>query len=94
MEYLVLSAEGELQRRILGFAPEHALFLEVPGGYWKASRLLPGVTHALVSEVVVPGFDPADHRFLSYDELCRAYPQHVDTLRAFARSADLPPMGE
>ncbi len=54
---------------VLGFAAGQALFLEVPAGTWKASRLEPGADHALVSEVVVPGFDWADHEYLAADSL-------------------------
>ncbi|TJY64968.1 cupin domain-containing protein [Sinimarinibacterium sp. CAU 1509] len=85
VEYLTLSEQGVLQRQLLGYEPDQALFLQVPGGCWKASRLQPGVPHALVSEVVVPGFDPEDHDFLSQDDLRRLYPHHVEALQEFVR---------
>jgi predicted cupin superfamily sugar epimerase len=85
VEYLLLSEKGLLQRQILGDAPGQALFLQVPGGCWKASRLCPGATHALVSEVVVPGFDPADHQFMSRDDLRHRFPQHFDVLKDWVR---------
>ncbi len=88
VEYRTVSELGVLQRQVLGFEPDHALFLKVPGGCWKASRLLPGVPHALVSEVVVPGFDPEDHSFLFQDDLHRLYPQHVQALKDWVRGRE------
>ncbi len=57
VEYIVVRPDGVLQRTVLGFEDGAALTLFVPGGCWKASRLLGDVPHALVSEVVTPGFD-------------------------------------
>lgn len=66
VEYLLLADDGSgMRRHRLAFDAAGELFLAVPGGVWKASRLIEGASHALVSEVVIPGFDPQDHEFLS-----------------------------
>lgn len=63
VEYLVYE-EGQAPRyHRLGFDEGEALSLLVPGGCWKGSRLLPGAGLALVTELVVPGFDWSDHRY-------------------------------
>lgn len=80
LEYLLLGADGALRRERL-----HAdsRFLLVPGGVWKASRLLEGASHGLVAEVVTPGFDYADHQFCAEADLRREHPQHLEALRPF-----------
>lgn len=85
VEYRLLDeASGELRRVVLGPAADQQLFLFVPGGVWKASRLIDGADHALVSEAVVPGFDFADHAFADVTVLHR-FPQHRDALMPFVR---------
>jgi len=64
VEYACIGADGQLQLTTLGFGEGQALFLEVAGGTWKCSRLVGGADHALVSEVVVPAFEWADHEYL------------------------------
>ncbi len=81
VEYLTIDPAGALQRSVLGYAPGESLFLEVPGGWWKASRLIGEATHALVSEVVIPGFDYADHEFMSLARLRAEHPAHAEALR-------------
>jgi predicted cupin superfamily sugar epimerase len=69
VEYRLLE-EGAAPRRVtLGRAPGQELFLAVPGGIWKASSLIGEAEFALVSEVVVPGFDYADHEFMRPEQL-------------------------
>jgi predicted cupin superfamily sugar epimerase len=81
VDYFLLGADGELRTVTLGSEPDQQLFLEVPGGVWKASSLVPNVDHALVSEVVLPGFDYADHDFMNLSQLASEYPQHLHVLR-------------
>ncbi|HEX4871082.1 MAG TPA: cupin domain-containing protein [Nevskiaceae bacterium] len=69
VEYLQIEPGQEPRRTRLAF--DGALFLSVPGGVWKGSRLLDGAEHALVSEVVIPGFDWQDHEYLDPTELAR-----------------------
>ncbi|MDB5967806.1 MAG: hypothetical protein JWQ90_256 [Hydrocarboniphaga sp.] len=85
VDYRLLTADGSLRTVTLGIEPGQSLFLAVPGGVWKASELPPDVAHALVSEVVLPGFDYADHDFMSLSQLAGEYPQHLDALRALVR---------
>lgn len=61
IEYVVQAPNGTESRVVLG--PDHERFLLVPGAHWKASRLIEAASHGLVSEVVTPGFDFADHEF-------------------------------
>jgi uncharacterized protein len=86
VEYVLLPRPGVCRREVLGFDAEESLFLEVPGGCWKASRLVGSATHVLISEVVVPGFDPADHAFMRAEELRRDHPQHAEQLMALLRA--------
>jgi len=81
VEYLLLDADGELRRVRLGNGAMDSRFLMVPGGCWKASQLIEDATHALVAEVVAPGFDYADHQFCSELVLRQEHPQHLETLR-------------
>ena len=85
VEYLMLAADGELRRQRLGDGPDDTRFLLVPGGCWKASQLIGEATHALVAEVVTPGFDYADHQFASLDQLRREHPRQAEELAAFTR---------
>ena len=78
VEYACIDADGQLQQSVLGFAEGQALFLEVPGGTWKCSRLLGDADHALVSEVVIPAFEWADHEYL---DLSRINPALQDKLQ-------------
>ena len=82
VEYLLLAADGELRRVRLGTAAD-SRYLLVAGGCWKASQLIEGAGHALVAEVVTPGFDYADHQFCGEEQLRREHPQHLDALRPF-----------
>ena len=84
VEYLLLDDAGELRRVVLGSAPGQTLFLHVPGGVWKASQLIDGASHALVSEAVVPGFDFADHVFADR-QLLDAHPEHRALLTTLVR---------
>lgn len=90
VDYHLLAADGSLRTLRLSFEPDQALFLEVPGGVWKSSRLVAGADHALVSEVVLPGFDYADHDFMSLSQLAGDYPQHLAALREQVREDDPP----
>ena len=77
VQYACIDEHGRLQETTLGFAEGQALFLEVPAGVWKCSRLLANADHALVSEVVLPGFDWADHDYLNPTDLPLALYQHL-----------------
>jgi len=79
LEYLLLGADRTLRRERLDGGNR---FLLVPGGCWKASRLIENTGHALIAEVVTPGFDYADHQFASEADLA-GYQQHLAALRPF-----------
>ncbi len=85
VKYLLLDSRGSLRSVVLGTADDQALFLEVPGGCWKASQLVDGAGHALVSEVVVPGFDFADHEYMSDARLRAEFPQYQQALLDLVR---------
>ncbi|MCI0734343.1 MAG: cupin domain-containing protein [Methylococcaceae bacterium] len=85
VDYFLLDERGSLRRVRLGRAFGEELFLAVPGGLWKASRLPPESDYALVSEVVVPGFDLADHAFLTRELLADLFPRHLDDLADLLR---------
>jgi uncharacterized protein len=52
-----------------------SLHLHVPGGIWKASRLIDGSAgFALISEAVSPGFDFADMQLGNRESLERRFP--------------------
>jgi len=80
VDYFTLAPDGELSATTLGPSLRH---LCVPGGHWKASRLAEDAGHALVAEVVVPGFDFADHEYASEGGVRRLAPGLVETLRCF-----------
>lgn len=69
VQYACMDALGVYREHLLGFGAGQQLYLEVPAQTWKASRLAAGAEHALVSEVVIPGFDWADHEYLDPDQL-------------------------
>ncbi|MDR3417828.1 MAG: cupin domain-containing protein [Nevskia sp.] len=83
VEYLLLPAGGELRRQRLDASAGKERFLAVAGGCWKASQLVDGAGHALIAEVVTPGFDYADHQFATEEDLRREHPQHLAVLREF-----------
>jgi predicted cupin superfamily sugar epimerase len=86
VEYVLLDPEGRLRRVVLGRDPDQALFLCVSGGVWKASRLIGTANHALVSEVVTPGFDYADHEF-GGSEILDRYPDFAAEIAPLLRGA-------
>lgn len=81
VDYLVADAGGNLHRHRLGSAGDRHLL--VCGGDWKASELVDDATHALIAEVVTPGFDYADHEFASAARLRHEHPQLFSALQRF-----------
>lgn len=74
VDYAWLSPAGELSQAQLRRDQGDALFLYVPGSHWKASALAAGAAFALIAEAVVPGFDYADHEFMSEARLASLDP--------------------
>jgi predicted cupin superfamily sugar epimerase len=85
LEYLLLDVDGGLHRVRLECGGQGEHFLLVPGGRWKASQLIGVASHALVAEVVTPGFDYADHQFATIADIERHGPPVADALRSFCR---------
>lgn len=84
LEYWLLHSNGRLERRVLGprLHRGERLQLTVPGGTWKASRLLAGPSgYGLISEAVAPGFDYADMELGDADALAAAFPAKAGFLR-------------
>lgn len=77
VQYACINEQGQLTETVLGNAPGQQMFLEVPAGVWKSSRLIDGAEHALVSEVVIPAFDWADHVYLDAALLPMALQQQL-----------------
>ena len=83
-EFTLIKEDGAMQRVVLGpdLGSGHCLQLCVPGGVWKASRLL-GQRYSLISELVVPGFDYADNQLAQMNEFRLRYAQifpHIQDL--------------
>ena len=58
----------------------------VPAGVWQGTRLIGDGKLALLGCTVVPGFDYADYRNASYDELAGKWPEQKDRIRALTRT--------
>ncbi|PHH82750.1 hypothetical protein CDD82_5006 [Ophiocordyceps australis] len=83
--YVLIHPNGRVESFIVGPDLENRERLQwtVDGGVWKASFLLASCpTHSqglLVSETVVPGFEYADHEFLSHQRCAQLLPDHLLT---------------
>lgn len=88
LEYTLIHPSGELEHVTLGPDPTlgHRLQLTVPGGVWKASRLLPGDNgYGLISEAVSPGFDFDDMTLGKRETLQELFPQHAHLVKTLTR---------
>ncbi|KAK9470394.1 RmlC-like cupin domain-containing protein [Dipodascopsis tothii] len=65
--YVLIYPDGRVETFVAGadVAKGEKLQWIVDGGIYKASFLPPGSDECLISEVVVPGFDFADHDFMA-----------------------------
>ncbi|VEU22673.1 DEKNAAC103749, partial [Brettanomyces naardenensis] len=78
-QYVLVYPDGTVKTFIVGFNTERGEVDQwvVPGGVYKASFLLPldetkgesDEDHLLISEIVVPGFDFEDHKFMPSDRV-------------------------
>ncbi|MFJ4246879.1 cupin domain-containing protein [Pseudomonas sp. NPDC089741] len=88
IEYNLIHADGSLQTLVMGsdvLAGQH-LQLHVPGGIWKASRLLDGSNgFGLISEAVSPGFDFAAMEMGDREKLTAQFPQHRALIEKLTR---------
>ena len=88
IEYSLIHADGSLQTLVMGsdVLAGQQLQLHVPGGIWKASRLLNGSNgFGLISEAVSPGFDFADMEMGNRQKLSAEYPQHRALIEKLTR---------
>jgi len=76
MEYVLLDGNGELETVLLGPDLDNGQVLQllVPGGVWKASRLITQ-GFSLISELVVPGFNYADNTLAERDWMRNNFPR-------------------
>lgn len=80
--YVLIHPDGRIESFVVGNNIERGERLQwvVEGEVWKASFLLPddddqsGSDGLLISETVVPGFEYADHEFLSHEKLAEILP--------------------
>lgn len=89
IEYFLIFPDGRLERRIMGndLGAGQLLQMTVPGGVWKASRILAGgeYGYSLISEAVSPGFDYADMTLGQQSALIELFPQHSDLFSELSR---------
>jgi predicted cupin superfamily sugar epimerase len=88
IEYSLIHADGSLQTLVMGtdILAGQLLQLHVPGGIWKASRLLEGENgFGLISEAVSPGFDFADMEMGDRQKLTQQFPQHRTLIEKLTR---------
>jgi hypothetical protein len=58
----------------------------VPAGVWQGTRLIGDGKVALLGCTVTPGFDFADYRSASYEELAGKWPREAERIKALTRS--------
>lgn len=82
--YYLISPDGELNTFVMGtnLAAGELLQLTVPGGTWKASKIIEGGKkgYSLISEAVSPGFNFADMTLGYQGLLLRKFPQHKEII--------------
>jgi predicted cupin superfamily sugar epimerase len=58
----------------------------VPAGVWQGTRLVEGGEVALLGCTVTPGFDFADYRSATYQELATKWPAEAEMIRKLTRT--------
>ena len=83
--YYLINPQGELSTVVMGtnLAAGEQLQLTVPGGTWKASKIIEGGKkgYSLISEAVSPGFDFADMTLGYQKLLLEKFPQHKNLIQ-------------
>lgn len=89
VEYLIFHPDGKVERRVLGrnAAAGESLMVSVPGGCWKALRLLPSAPYALMANILTPQWTPGGVKIGAGPAFLRRYVQRAswaspDFLRA------------
>jgi predicted cupin superfamily sugar epimerase len=87
VEMLQLWPDGRTARVILGpdLAQGQHVQLVVPAGVWQGTRLIGDGKVALLGCSVTPGFDFADYRGGSYEELAARWPGEAEMIRGLTR---------
>ncbi len=88
VEMLQLHPDGSSELFTLGpdlQAGQHVQ-LVVPAGVWQGTRLIGNGKLALLGCTVTPGFDYADYRNASYDELVKGWPDQAERIKLLTRS--------
>ena len=85
--YQLLSPAGEWHEVVLGAdaGAGQVPSFTCPGEFFKSSHLGVGVEHGLISEIVAPGFDYADHTMADATLFMRLFPQHRARWAAYVR---------
>jgi predicted cupin superfamily sugar epimerase len=82
--YYLISPDGKLKTVVMGtnLAAGEKLQLTVPGGTWKASKIVKGGKkgYSLISEAVSPGFNFADMKLGYHELLLKKFPQHKEII--------------
>ena len=88
VEMLQLYPDGSSAVFTLGpdLADGQHVQLVVPAGVWQGTRLIGDGKVALLGCTVTPGFDFADYRSASYEELADKWPQEAERIRELTRS--------
>lgn len=87
VEMLQLHPDGRSAIHTLGpdlSAGQHVQ-LVVPAGVWQGTRLIGDGKMALLGCTVTPGFDYADYRNATAEELIAKWPQQAERIRALTR---------
>lgn len=88
IQYTLIFPGGTLKTVVMGndIIAGQKLQLHVPGGIWKASRLMDGLSgYGLISEAVSPGFDYADMALGDRQELSEQFPEHSQLIGALTQ---------
>lgn len=88
VEMLQLHPDGRSALVTLGpdLSAGQELQVLVPAGVWQGTRLIDDGKLALLGCTVVPGFDYADYRNASYEELAARWPEQKERIRALTRT--------
>jgi uncharacterized protein len=88
VEMLQLYEDGRSAVFTLGpdLAAGQHVQLVVPAGVWQGTRLVEGGKVALLGCTVTPGFDFADYRNASAEELIAKWPAEAERIRKLTRS--------
>jgi predicted cupin superfamily sugar epimerase len=87
VEMLQLRADGRSAVFTLGpdLAAGQHVQLVVPAGVWQGTRLIGDGKVALLGCTVTPGFDFADYRSASYEELAAKWPAEAERINLLTR---------